>query len=231
MGTHNDAKFGVGAWQAACKRSTISNMADDFLGKFLGNQNRARVVRVFALNQSDVFTIAQVAKRSGVNLSVAVREIKALQEMGIIKKAKFSIQVGKEKRVVMGKQNERAWIFDPALSHAPALSKFVHEVSPVQYKNIVGALKGLGRMNAIILSGSFVGDPTRPADLLIAGDGLNESRLGSAIKDLEPEYGREIRYAVFSTPEFRYRLTIQDRLIRDTLDYPHLVLLDRARLL
>src|SRR3989344_847814 len=39
------------------------------------------------------------------------------------------------------------------------------------------------------------------------------------------------REAAFSTPEFRCRLTIQDKLIRDTLDFPHLVLWDRARLL
>ena len=76
-----------------------------------------------------------------------------------------------------------------------------------------------------------MGDPTRPADIIIAVDALHESRLEKAIKTLEPQFGREIRYAAFSTPEFRYRLTVQDRLIRDTLDYPHLVLLDKARLL
>ena len=66
---------------------------------------------------------------------------------------------------------------------------------------------------------------------LLAADGLNEGRLERAIRTLEPEFGREIRYAAFSTTEFRYRLTVQDRLIRDTLDYPHLVLLDKTRLL
>jgi hypothetical protein len=76
-----------------------------------------------------------------------------------------------------------------------------------------------------------MGDPSRPADLIIAVDSYNERRLDQAVRELEPRFGREIRYAAFSTPEFRYRLTVQDRLIRDTLDYPHLVLLDRTRLL
>ena len=210
---------------------TILGMAEDFLASFLGSPNRARVLRVFVLNQSQVFSAAQAAKRAGSSSSTVSREIKALEQVGILKKAKFSIQVGKAKKVVMGKQKEAAWSFNPDFKHASALSKFVHETAPVQYKAIVTALKGSGRVSAVILSGSFMGDPSRPADLLLAVDGLNESRLETAIKRFEPALGREIRYAVFSTPEFRYRLTIQDRLIRDTLDYPHLVLLDKTRLL
>lgn len=206
-------------------------MADDFLAKFLGNSNRARIVRTFVFNQTRVFTVSHTAKRAGVNVAAAGREIRALEGMAIIKKAKLAIEIGKEKRVITGKQGEPAWIFDPDFKHALALSKFVHEVSPFEYKTVVGALKGSGRLAAVILSGSFVGDPTRPADLIIAVDALNERRLEAAVKGLEPEFGREIRYAVFTTPEFRYRLTTQDRLIRDTLDYPHLVLLDKERLL
>jgi hypothetical protein len=101
----------------------------------------------------------------------------------------------------------------------------------VRHEKIVSALRRGGRLAAVILSGCFLGDPSRPADLIVAADAFNERRLDKAVRDLEPMFGREIRYAAFSTPEFRYRLTIQDRLIRDTLDYPHLVLLDKTRML
>ncbi|MBI2612887.1 helix-turn-helix transcriptional regulator [Candidatus Kaiserbacteria bacterium] len=206
-------------------------MADEFLSSLLGNPNRARLLRLFALNQSQAFTAAQAAKRGGVSLSAASREIKALAKMGLLKKAKLSIQIGGGKRVHAGKQKEDAWTFDASFTHAAALSKFIHEVSPVQHKALISALKGSGRLSTVILSGSFVGDPSRPADLVIAGDALNESRLDAAIREFEPALGSEIRYAVFTTPEFRYRLTIEDRLIRETLDYPHFVLLDKTRLL
>lgn len=206
-------------------------MADDFLGTLLGNPTRARLLRIFVLNQSQVLTSQQASKRSGVKIAACDREMKALAKLGIIKRARFSIQVGASKRVVEGKQKEEGWTFDPNSENTRALSKFVHEVSPVQHKSIVEALKGSGRLSAIILSGSFVGDPSRPADIIIAADALNESRLDQAIRGFEPALGREIRYAVFTTPEFRYRLTIEDRLIRETLDYPHFILLDKTKLL
>lgn len=206
-------------------------MTEDFLADFLGNKHRARVLRVFALNQPQAFTTAHVAKRTGVNPTIAAREIKVLERLGVLKKAKLSIRVGKEKRTVTGKQKQLAWTFDQGFKYALALSKFVHETSPVQHKAIIGALKRSGRLSLVILSGNFVGDATRPADLVIVVDSLNEKRLESAIKDIEPQLGNEIRYAVFSLPEFRYRLTVEDRLLRETLDFPHLVLLDKARLL
>lgn len=206
-------------------------MADDFLAALLGNPVRTRLLRVFALNPTEVFTAPQVVKRSGAGLAVVLREMKTLEAMGIIRKGKVSIEVGKTGRKVTGKQKEQTWGWDTGSKQAAALSRFIHEVSPVQHKAILDTLKGSGRIATVILSGSFVGDPTRPADLIVAIDALNERRLDSAVRELEPKFGREIRYAVFSTPEFRYRMTIQDRLIRDTLDYPHLVLLDKTRLL
>ena len=123
------------------------------------------------------------------------------------------------------------WMLNIEFQHLRALSSFIHEVSPMRHEKIVTALRRGGRLAAVILSGHFLGDPSRPADLIVAADAFNERRLDQAVRHLEPMFGREIRYAAFSTPEFRYRLTIQDRLIRDTLDYPHLVLLDKTRML
>jgi len=205
---------------------------DDFLGEFMGNPARARILRVFMFNPNESFTLPVLAKRAGVSLKAATREAKKLVDWGVVKKGKtVSIVVGNTKRVIKGKQKIDTWMVNTDWKHVRALSSFVHEISPVRYAAIVGALKRTGRLSAVILSGSFMGDDSRPADLLVALDSLNERRVEAAIKTLEPALGREIRYAAFSTPEFRYRMTVQDKLIRDTLDFPHLVLLDKTRLL
>src|SRR3989344_1185627 len=207
-------------------------MTDDFLGTFMGNTSRAKVLRVFFLDQAGVFAAPLAAKRAGVSVRAAKKEIKVLEKWGMLKRGKFVITLGNgTKRTVAGKQKEEAWSVNPAFKHSAALSKFVHEVSPVHYKSILTGLKGSGRLVTVILSGSFVGDSSRPADLLVAADGLNDARLRTARGALGGQVGREIRYAALSGAEFRYRMTIQDRLIRDTLDFPHLVLIDKTKLL
>lgn len=203
---------------------------EDFLAALLGSSARAKVMRAFVFERN-AMSVHQTAKRSGVSSKTAEDEIRALEKLDIIKRAKFSITIGGTKRLIAGRQKEPAWAMSPTFKHATALSKFVHEVSPIAHKVILSGLRKVGRVSAVILSGSFVGDETRPADLIVAGDGLNESRLEAAIRSLEPVVGRELRYAAFSTPELRYRLTIQDRLLRETLDFPHIVLLDKVRLL
>ncbi len=208
-------------------------MKEDFLATFIGNKERAQLMRVFVFNPSEVVSLAAAAKRAGISSKAAMRELKMLEKIGLVKKGRsFAVVLANgTKRVVQSKQREDLWMLNKDFKQLRGVSGFIHETSPVKFDNIVGALRPGGKISAVILSGAFMGDPTRPADLIVAADPLNERKLETAIRQLEPQFGREIRFAAFSTPEFRYRLTIQDRLIRDTLDFPHLVLLDRTRLL
>ena len=204
----------------------------DFLGAFLENAARARILRLFVLDPERSFLLKDVSKRAGVSSQSAVSELKALEKLRVVKKGKSAtITIAGTSRKMQANSRFDVWSADTNLKEFSALAKFVHEVSPVSYRNVLDALRRSGRVATVILSGNFLGDPTRPADLLVAGDSLSEARLEQAIKSLETHFGREIRYASFTTPELRYRLTVQDRLIRDTLDFPHLVLLDRAHIL
>ncbi len=209
------------------------NTKDDFLAQLIGSPARAQLLRVFMFNQNDSFTLAMLAKRSALSSIAIAREIKVLEKLGVVKKGRLMhIELNNgSRRTVKAHQRMETWVVNTEFKHIRAVSNLVHEVSPVKYDSIVGALKKSGKVATVILSGTFMGDATRPADLIVALDTLNERRLEAAVRGLEPIFGREIRYAAFSTPEFRYRLTVQDRLIRDTLDFPHLVLLDRTRLL
>ena len=208
-------------------------MKDDFLGEFIGSQPRSKILRVFIFNQNETFTLGVAAKRAGVSSKTAQREVKALEKMGVLKRGRhITITLANgTKRQVKGTSKIPTWVINQDFKQLRAISGFVHEVSPIRFDTIVGALRKSGKVSAVILSGAFMGDDSRPADLLVALDSLNERRLEQTIRRLEPTFGREIRYAAFSTPEFRYRLTIQDKLIRDTLDFPHVVLLDKTRML
>lgn len=207
----------------------------DFLATFIGDQARARLLRIFIFNESESLTLVHVVKRAGITAPSATRALKELEQLGILTKGKHmptpTLQNGKLVKKMSTQKSQATWSINTDFEHFRAVVNFVNEVSPARYDTITAALKRTGRLATIVLSGNFMGDPSRPADLILAADGINKQRLETALKGLEQTFGREIRYAAFTTPEFRYRLTIQDRLIRDTLDFPHLVLMDRTRLL
>jgi NDP-sugar pyrophosphorylase family protein len=204
------------------------NAKNDFLSELI-EPNRARVLRTIIFNENEQFTPLLASKRSGTTPAAAEVALRALEKMGVTKSARLPKSIvsgGKKKQI-----SETIWFLNPEFKHLRALSAFVREISPVRYDQIIDSLRRSGKLSTVVLSGSFMGDMSRPADLLIAVDSLNERKLENAVKELEPVFGRELRYASFSTPEFRYRLTVQDRLLRDTLDFPHVVLLDRSHLL
>jgi len=202
-------------------------MKQDFLASFIGNQNQARILRTIILNEGERFTVKELAKRTGMQSDSAQDALDKLKAMHIVRSVTVSTPaVGKKKEI-----SEKAWFLNESFEHLKPLTRFVRDISPVQYDEIVDALKRTGKLSAVVLSGSFMGDESRPADILVAADSLNEERLETAVKQLEPMFGKELRYAVFSTPEFRYRLTVQDKLLRDTFDFPHVVLLDRSGVL
>lgn len=197
----------------------------DFLANFLGNPARARVLR--AVTTGNGGTIVELTKLASVTPLVLKKELAGLEKLGLVKKTKRAVE---EKDLKKKHGQEDFWQPNTNSPYVRAVSTFVKETSPSEFKQVEKALRNTGKLSAIILSGVFMGDASRPADLIIAWDTLNERRLERAVKAIEPLFGREIRYASFSTPEFRYRLAIQDRLLRDTLDFPHRVLMNRVGL-
>jgi DNA-binding transcriptional ArsR family regulator len=195
----------------------------DFLSLLL-NPTRAKILRLLILN-AGLFAFADIAKRCGLSQSATKKELASLEAIGVVKKLEGEGKNASERAAAI------RYVFNEKAKYANALSAFVHEVSPEQFNDVERAIRGAGKMSAIVLSGVFIGDLKRPADLLLVADSVNEKRLEKVLRGFEPKYGREIRYTVFSTPEFRYRMTINDKLLRDTLDYPHRLLLNKNNLI
>ena len=200
---------------------------EDFLTAFIGDVTMARMLRVFALHPTEQCTRAQIARRAGVVDGVVVRGLKQLEKMNVVKKRSVVMRISDNKK----KKTEDVWSFNQSFIHALSLTNFIRDVSPPPHDVVLDTLKRSGALSLVVLSGMFVDNDTRPLDILVAAVSPNEKGIERAVRTLEGLFGRELRYAVFSLSELRYRMTIQDRLLRDTLDFRHTVLLDRARLL
>lgn len=196
----------------------------DFLSS-LTTPLRANLIRTFALNDRVGFPLSEITQRAGVSPKVVQKELRTLIDIGIVK------EVAGEGATTKERAANTQYFFNERCKYANALATFVHEVTPENFDDVERALRGAGKMSTIVLSGIFIGDTKRPADLLLVADSVNEKRLENALRRFEPKYGREIRYTLFSTPEFRYRMTINDKLLRDTLDYPHRLLLNKKNLI
>ena len=78
-----------------------------------------------------------------------------------------------------------------------------------------------------VLAGIFINSESSRADLLLVGDKLKKARLNNFFSWLESEIGKELNYVVMSTDEFKYRMDMYDRFVRDILEFPHEKLINK----
>ena len=79
-------------------------------------------------------------------------------------------------------------------------------------KKLAQTIKGLGSVDLLMYLGSFTQDTVTGIDILVVGD-VNKTQVHNFIADLEDEEGRELKYVVMSTEEFRYRQDVNDRFV------------------
>lgn len=186
------------------------------LAKIFGSPARLKTLRLFVYNQDNPLTLHEVSERTKLSKDTARRELSDLVSAGLLKKR--------------GSHNSARYQTNPKFEHLPELDEFIRDTTNVSPRTMIATLKRAGSLRLVALSGLFTGIHEPKIDMLIVGDALDERVLANAVRSLEAELGREIRYAFFATADFRYRLGVYDRLLRDVFDYPHRLLIDKIGL-
>lgn len=185
----------------------------DPLSRLFGSPARLKLLRLFIFNDDTTFSAVDAAFRSKTAKEITRKELSVLVASGVIKK-----KTGK---------NGNGFVANKKFEHYGALLTFLRDTSDVNDSDILATLRRAGTLRVVALSGMFTGALEPKIDLLVVGDRLEEKPLANAIHTLEAELGRELRYATFTTEEFKYRVGVYDRLVRDVFDYPHRTILDR----
>lgn len=199
----------------AGEASTLAGSMDR-LSRLFGSPARLKMLRLFVFNQESALTLAEISIRTKLGKEAVRREVSELLAAGLLRKK--------------GTRAAATYRVNPSFEHLAALDTFIRETTAVRPRNIIAALKRAGTLRLVALSGHFTGILEPQVDLLVVGDHLDERTLASVVHALEAELGREIRYASFSTADFRYRFGVYDRLLRDVFDYPHRLLIDKIGL-
>jgi len=196
------------------------------LEKLFGSSARVKVLKFFLFNTADIFEKKDIASRTKVSASNLQKELNLLEKINIIKKKSFfkttEDRYGKIKKVrTKGYETIReSKLFLP-------LQNLLVKNSPMSPNSLVSRLGKHGKLKLVIAAGVFIQDTDSRVDLLVVGDNIKENPLKNTVSVLESEIGKQLRYTVLTVDDFKYRLGVYDKLVRDILDYPHQVYLDK----
>ncbi len=186
------------------------------LAKLFGSPARLKMLRLFIFNQDTNFSVESIVRRTKLSKESVRSELADLISARFLRKK--------------GTHTAARYQVNPRFENREALDTFIRETTILNPKHIVTSLKKAGALRLVVLTGLFTAIIESQIDLLVVGDHLNERALASAVHSFEADLGREIRYAFFATADFRYRLGVYDRLLRDVFDYPHRLLVDKIGL-
>lgn len=168
-----------------------------------GGEAKVKIMRLFVFNSSSAFTPSEVSTRAKTNSAIARRELASLVKAGLVRK------------------RGKSYTLNRAYRYLPAIGNFLIDANPLSEKEIIKKITSAGNIKLILISGIFLHNPDSRVDILIVGDHVKQGKLTTTMSSIEAELGKELRYSVFETSDFQYRLGIYDKLIRDILESKH----------
>lgn len=195
----------------------------EILGKLLGGIHKVKIMRLFLLNPESGFEGSDVANRCRITNSNSRRGLSQLSAMDMIRKKPFTKDVKRANGKIIKKRVD-GWFLNTDFPYLGELRQLLVEGDFFKQAEIVKRFKPAGRVQMLVASGFFVPNSESRLDLLIVGDNLKKNIVQKTVNVLESELGKELSYAVFESGDFRYRMNMYDKLLRDVFDFPHKLL-------
>lgn len=201
----------------------------EIMEKLFGSAAKVKIMRMFLFNPVTSYDIAEVAKKVKLGPTAARKEVHLLERIGFLKHRIYTKETARKrgKRTVVSKRRTQGWTLNPRFPYITLLQNFLINTNLVRHRDILRKLQGSGKIKLVVIAGVFIHDPESRVDLLVVGDSLKRKQIENVVGAIESEIGKEIRYAAFDTPDFHYRVSMCDKLIRDILDYPHETIIDK----
>lgn len=199
------------------------------LEKLFGSSARVKLMRLFLFNPDEVFAPTEVRAKIGISSNIIQRELSRLASAKLIVKGSEWKEVSRKVRgrPVKQKKRIRGWRLNKEFPYIDTLTPLLLSNKPSQKKKIAQYFRGIGSVKLLVLSGFFAQNNQSLVDVLIVGDRLKKRVILQALRSLELELGKDLRYTAIKTTDFYYRRNVHDKFLRDVFDYPHEVLVDK----
>lgn len=214
---------------------------EQILEKLFESVPKVRLLRLFMRNAESQFSFVEILTRSQLRSTQARKELKKLLKWGVAKTkiVPLKYEIGRKGRsrkkppkIVIKTKRTRIFYANPDFKLLPELRDLISKASVAERGKLLRRMKSLGNVKLCVISGLFLnsnGNDSSRTDLLLVGDNIKRRKLDSFLSQVESELGKAIRYTVMETDEFKYRLDMYDRFLRDILEHPHDKLINRLR--
>ena len=194
--------------------------------QLFGSRTRARLLGLFLENSDRAFFVRELARRIDAQLNSVRRELKNLVDVGIVLEVPGEAVEPDDKDEEGNKIDNKR--FYQANKHFPIfedLRGVMKKVAVLMNHTLMQEIAKHGKLDLLVLTGSFTDMPSIPTDILVVGE-LKVEGIQRSISEFEKEIGREVNYTYMPREEFEYRRDVGDRFLASILQGKRVVLAD-----
>lgn len=202
----------------------------EILSKLFGSPTRVKLMRFFLFNSDRSFSSKEATSRAHALPREAEKELRIFEKAGFIKRRQIietEVITRRNKKPLVHRRKIVGWTLDRLFPYLLPLKNLIINTTLIDHREMIRRLARGGSLKLVIAAGVFIQEEDSRLDLLIVGDHLKKTVINRVVKAMESEIGKELRYVILETTDFKYRASICDKLIRDVMDYPHQILLDK----
>jgi hypothetical protein len=188
--------------------------------QLLGSKTRVKLLQLFLSNPNRSFYVREITRKIDEQINSVRRELSNLLNIGIIISDTTNNRLYYE-------VNQSYEFYKPLRDIFGASGIKTGNISAVKQKD---DYKALGNVDLLIYTGQFTRDDRAGVDLIIVGN-TNGNAVQKFVAELEQKEGKELRYTVMTTADFRYRQQVKDRFLNNVLLAKKQVVIDKQGIL
>lgn len=183
------------------------------LEKLLGGNQRVRILKLFLFNPEFKVPADVISDKTQVKGASLKREMKFLVDSGFLKKR--------------GTGKKTSYHLNESFAFKNEFKDLLIQNAFTSHEVLIKKLSKIGRLKMVALSGLFTDLSDAKVDMLVVVDNAKQPVINKIVSHIEAEMGRELKFAFVGADDFKYRMGVGDRLIRDVFDYPHNIIVDK----
>jgi len=177
------------------------------------NQVMLRLLRHLLSNDDAFISASELKEAVKVKGASFTKTLKSLEKAGLLKTSK--------------RKSGKAYRLDKSSD----LVKPLRQLLQFDYVSNRAALraefKSIKGIQAIIFSGNITDNSRSEVDIVAVGNKVDEKKFEALLKKLGFQTGFELSYILLTPAEYEYRQEMNDRLIRNILDFEHVIILGK----
>ena len=181
------------------------------LEQLFGSVTRVKLLRLFYANPEQPYFVRELTRKIQQRINSVRQELKNLEHIGIVEQADNN----RKKYYSLRK--------DFPLYHELKLMMLKAQI--LLEHDFARAIKEIGQVKYLALTGQFIGHKDIATDLLIIGK-VNRPKLNRLLRKFQNYFDHDINYTLMTMKEYEYRRQLTDRFLFNVLENKKIVVID-----